>query len=347
MSVNITNFNFNFNNTNGVQNGLLDSLGTAALDGARDVLSDIFNNFAKLFDSVGGQFQNGQGIMAGGCVTPPTPFDGCHPSGSLKADENVVTTPGGYKIEATGQHEWKITGPDGKTTRVWGDPHVAEGDGGKWDFKRDSTFVLGDGTRINVTTKPWGDGKMTVTGGLEIISGNDRVQISDIDKGKGKIGPVTQDGWAHANSFSGKDTFVMGNETDDWSFQGKEVIGSNDGGESFKLGNDLPAGGGRTQQPPPFDFGRMLHNFVNELMGNWNNSWQPNPVGSNPYSGTGQNNFWAGNNQGTRTGNYDRGNHQHQMRQAFRLVGDLFNVLSRLSSLSDQMNGNRYRALSA
>ena len=26
---------------------------------------------------------------------------------------------------------------------------------------------------------------MTVTGGLEIISGNDRVQITDVDKGKG------------------------------------------------------------------------------------------------------------------------------------------------------------------
>jgi hypothetical protein len=98
---------------------------------------------------------------------------------------------------------------------------------------------------------------MTVTGGLEIISGNDRVQVTDIDKGKGKTGQVTQDGFAHANSFGNKDVFVMGKETDDWSFQGKEVTGSNNGGESFVLGKDLPAGaapqGGRMHALPFFE----------------------------------------------------------------------------------------------
>lgn len=179
-----------------------------------------------------------------GPTTPssPTPTDSSHPSGSLNTDANgVITTPGGYKIQATNQFEWKITGPDGKSTRVWGDPHVDEGDGGKWDFKRDSTFVLGDGTRINVATTPYGNG-MTVSKELEIISGNDRVKVTDLDKGKGKTGPVTQDGYANVNSFGGKDVFVMGKETDDWSFQGKEVIGSNNGGESFKLGNNLAPG---------------------------------------------------------------------------------------------------------
>jgi hypothetical protein len=181
-------------------------------------------------------------LALNGAPSAPTPVDASHPSGSLKADANgVITTPGGYKIEATKQHEWKVTGPDGKETRVWGDPHVAESDGGKWDFKRDSTFVLGDGTRINCATTPYGNG-MTVTKGLEIISGNDRVEITGIDQGKGKTGQVTQDGFAHANSFGGKDVFVMGKETDDWSFTGKEVVGSNNGGESFKLGNDLAAG---------------------------------------------------------------------------------------------------------
>ncbi|MFY0574343.1 DUF1521 domain-containing protein [Cystobacter fuscus] len=196
-------------------------------------------------------------VGTSGPCTParPSPTDSSHPSGSLKTSpDGVITTPGGYKIEATSKHEWKITGPDGKSTRVWGDPHVDEGDGGKWDFKRDSTFVLGDGTRINVSTVP-ADNNMTVTGGLEIISGNDRVKVTDIDKGKGKVGNVTQDGYAHANSFGGKDVFVMGKETDDWSFQGKEVIGSNNGGESFKLGNELKPGtataNGNTGIVPP------------------------------------------------------------------------------------------------
>ncbi|HEX5750547.1 MAG TPA: DUF1521 domain-containing protein [Archangium sp.] len=175
-------------------------------------------------------------------TSPPRPQDSCHPPGSLKTDDKgVVTTPGGYKIEATKQHEWIINGPDGKNTKIWGDPHVAEGDGGKWDFKRDSTFVLGDGTRINCATAPHGNGA-TVTSKLEIIAGNDRVQITDIDKGKGKTGTVTQDGYAHANSFGNKDVFVMGRETDDWSFQGREVTGSKNGGESFELGGTLEAG---------------------------------------------------------------------------------------------------------
>jgi hypothetical protein len=176
-------------------------------------------------------------------LTPsePSPTDSTHPSGSLKVgDDGVITTPGGYKIEATKQYEWKITGPDGKMTRVWGDPHVDEGDGGKWDFKRDSTFVLPDGTRINCKTAPWNN--MTITKGLEVISGNDRVCVNDIDKGKGKVGDITKDGFANVNSFGNKDVFVMGKESDDWSFKGKEIIGSNNGGDSFKLGNDLPAG---------------------------------------------------------------------------------------------------------
>jgi hypothetical protein len=182
-------------------------------------------------------------LALNGAPSSPAPSDSAHPSGNLKTDPKtgVVTTPGGYKIEATDKFDWKITGPDGKETKIWGDPHVAEGDGGTWDFKRDSTFVLGDGTRINVTCKPYGNG-MTVTGGLDIISGNDRVQITDIDKGKGKTGPVTADGYANVNAFGNKDVFVMGKESDDWSFQGKEVIGSNNGGESFKLGKDLAAG---------------------------------------------------------------------------------------------------------
>jgi hypothetical protein len=191
-------------------------------------------------------------ILAGIGPSTPTPNEGTHPAGSLKADPSsgVITTPGGYKIEQLKQFDWKITGPDGKETKIWGDPHVAEGDGGTWDFKRDSTFVLGDGTRINVTCKPWGN-DMTVTGGLEVISGNDRVLVTDIDKGKGKVGQVTQDGYQHVNSFGGKDVFVMGKESDDWSHQGKEVIGSHNGGESFKLGKDLAPGSPTTKPNQP------------------------------------------------------------------------------------------------
>jgi hypothetical protein len=42
----------------------------------------------------------------------------------------------------------------------------------------------------------------------------------------------------------------MGKETDDWSFGGKEIVGSNNGGESFKLGNDLAAGNTKPATTP-------------------------------------------------------------------------------------------------
>jgi hypothetical protein len=169
-------------------------------------------------------------------------------SGGLKIEsDSVITTPGGFKVETLGQFEWKITGPDGKFTRIWGDPHVQESDAkgdregtGGWDFKRSSTFVLADGTRINATTTPWeGNRAMTVTKKLEIINGNDRLEVTDIDKGKGKIGNITKDGFSKVNSFYG-DVFVMANgEADDWTLNGREVVGSRNGGASFILGSEL------------------------------------------------------------------------------------------------------------
>ena len=354
-SVNVNIFNFN---SNGVQAGLFDRINPAQLSGVNDILSDIFSNFAQLFDTLGSQFGDNQRICGGGCVVPPDPSESSQPQGSLKTEDGKITTAGGYTIEPLSQHEWKITGPDGKTTRIWGDPHVDEGDGGKWDFKRNSTFVLGDGTKINVTTKPWGNGDMTVTSGLEVISGNERVTVSGIDKGKGVIGEITQDGFAHANSFSG-DVFVQGRETDDWSLQGKEIIGSNNGGESFKLGNDLPVGttngNNLWEGNQNFDFNRVLSNFVNDLINDWNQTWSPNQLGTNPYyndsnspTNTNSNSLWAGNNNNNpRTDNYNRPQHQNQLREAFRLFGQLFNVLARLSSLSDQMSAFRNRAIYA
>ncbi len=357
MSVNVNNTSVVFNfNSNGVNSNVLDSLDKAAFQGVDDILSNIFKDFSQLFDKVGNQFNGNQNFRSGdgGCVHPPQIEDGSQPQGSLKSDGNAITTAGGYKIESTDKFNWKITGPDGKVTDVQGDPHVIEGDGGRWDFKRNSTFMLGDGTKINVTTTPYGNGA-TVTQGLEIISGNERATISGIDKGKGVTSQITQDGYAHANDFGGNDVFVMGKETDDWSFQGKEIVGSNNGGDSFKLGNDLAAGNTPINNNNNNDFVQLLHNFVNDLMGGWNQNLRPNNFGSNPYN-TGlfsnrenqnnsgrtnnTNNLWSGNRNGVR---YDRPHHQRQMRQAFRLFGEMFSVMARLAKLSDQMSSFRNR----
>ena len=335
------NFNFNFNAAAAnPQTDLWAGINPTTIGGVDDILTDIFTNFDKLFQTIGGnQVSEFLSIAPGGCCTPPILDDSTHPSGSLQTSGSVITTPGGYKIEATGQHDWQITGPDGKVTKIWGDPHVAEGDGGKWDFKKNSTFVLGDGTRINVTTAPWGNGGMTVTQGLEIISGNDRVTVSGIDKGKGVVGQVTQDGYAHSNSFSG-DVFVMGQETDDWSFQGKEIIGSENGGDSFKLGNSL-APGNTPVRGYEFTWASLFGAIRGDFGNSWNNNWKPNNVGSNPYY-----NGLSNSNQQL-NGKYDQLRHRRELAQAFRLMGNMFNTLARLANLSDRMFALRNRAMYA
>jgi hypothetical protein len=303
--------------------------GTAATAGTTGTTTTRDPKLDEMFPprSIKGIFDE---LLGGGPSTPsqPSTGDSSHPSGSLQTGPNgVITTPGGYKIEATSQFEWKVTGPDGKSTRVWGDPHVDEGDGGKWDFKRDSTFVLGDGTRINCSVTPYGNG-MTVTKGLEIISGNDRVEISDIDKGKGKTGAVTQDGYAHANSFGGKDVFVMGKESDDWSFGGKEVIGSNNGGDSFKLGNDLAAGntqGGKANSNF-FDklsnlFGQMAKLF--ESLSKVTKQLEKN----NPFD---PNLARAG------------GNRQSQLKTSFEDIGRMMDRFTELQNLNRSVSQNRF-----
>ncbi|MEZ5307613.1 MAG: DUF1521 domain-containing protein [Pyrinomonadaceae bacterium] len=324
--------NLNFTNVLNFQNtGFSAPITTGGV--YSDQLADLFGSLSKLFESLSmNPFAAGGCIPSGGCTSPPVFSDSYHPSGSLKTDNGVVTTPGGYTIEPVGKFEWKITGPDGKTTRIWGDPHVEEGDGGKWDFKRNSTFMLPDGTRINVTTVPWKDGRMTVTSGLEIISGNERVLISDIDKGKGVIGPVTQDGFQYANSFGGNDVFVMGSESDDWSYQGREIIGSNDGGESFRLGNSLAAG---TPGNYPIGSGDIME-FLRQLFGSWDENWRPSGYGSNPYYLP----IFGNMDQP-----YDSVGHRDRMSLMFRSLADMFQALSNLTSMNDLVYFNRNRSM--
>jgi Domain of Unknown Function (DUF1521) len=179
------------------------------------------------------------------CPEPPPP---CPPPDALQVGaDGKIHTPGGYTIEADGNTAWKITGPDGKCTTVSGDPHVHESDGGKWDFKRDSSFVLPDGTKINVRTTPAGNG-MTVTSGLEVVNGNNRVEIGGVNTAHPHTGQVQHTGqqW----DTKGWDQFVMGSETDDWAFGGREIVGSEKGGEVLKVGDPL-APGHYTPNPAP------------------------------------------------------------------------------------------------
>ncbi|HEY0078938.1 MAG TPA: DUF1521 domain-containing protein [Pyrinomonadaceae bacterium] len=297
-----------------------------AVEDVNQTASELAGKISSLYGNLGANSAARQCAP----IARPRLWNSFHPQGSLRTNGDSVTTPGGYRIEMLGQHEWKITGPDGKSTRIWGDPHVDEGDGGKWDFKRNSTFVLGDGTRINVNTVPAENG-MTVTGSLEIISGNDRVLASDIDKGKGRIGTVTQDGFQHVNSFKG-DVFVQGRETDDWSLRGREVVGSENGGDSFKLGGNLRTALDRIRSfADGLNWARSL---LEGLTRRWSEQMRPSDLSYNPYS-DGDRPRWENGKA------YDRKAHLRQMQRALRDIGRMLNQLARLGELNAEVA--RYR----
>ncbi len=259
------------------------------------------------------------------------------PPGTLQVDKNgVITTPGGYKIEQLGQFEWKITGPDGKNTRVWGDPHVDEGDGGKWDFKKNTCFVLGDGTHINCTTKPYGNG-MTVTGQLDIVAGDQHIAVTDIDKGKGKVGTVQNDGLSAVVKFAAteSDTVTMGKETDDWNFELKEIIGSEGGGDKL-ITSDKESVHTRPGTPPRTETPRttaqewakqrdLLKKVFDSIGRIFDTLRQVRTPGFNPFTRT------------DGAAKHDRAQHRQAMERAFNSVNTMFRVLDQVSKLNDMV----------
>ncbi len=103
------------------------------------------------------------------------------------AKHAVVKTADGYTVEFTGADmAWTITSPDGKSTRIWGDPHVSESDGTNWDFTKQSTFYFGD-NKITVEVAPWGSNGATVTKTVSIYNGEDRVTMTDLDQNKPRL----------------------------------------------------------------------------------------------------------------------------------------------------------------
>jgi hypothetical protein len=173
-----------------------------------------------------------QAIAGGrGAGQPGVPNPGDAGGLSCSADSKVVTTSGGYKIKCDGAQAWSITGPDGQPVKVHGDPHVNQKNG-NFDFKKDSTFVLPDGTRINCKTKDLGNGT-SVSDQLEITNNGQRA-IMDVSKGDGKVTQVDRGG----EQFHTDQTFTMGADGN-FGINGKTITG-NEGGkaDAFKLGGD-------------------------------------------------------------------------------------------------------------
>lgn len=122
---------------------------------------------------------------------------------NIKDGKVEVSTDDGYKVSFEGQQmDWTITHPDGQKTYIWGDPHVNESDGTKWDFKERSTFVFGN-NKITVQTTPDKVNKSeTVTKSVTVYNGASRFSITDLDKNAPRITDYKLDGRVHDELFS-------------------------------------------------------------------------------------------------------------------------------------------------
>ncbi len=126
----------------------------------------------------------------------------------MRNDQGAITvrTTDGYLVRAEGKdHAWSITGPDGMTTRIWGDPHVTESDGDAWDFKNRGTFFFGK-NKITVEVVPYGNGQ-TISSAITLYSGDERVTIKGLDANKPIITAVSHDGKQHDDSLADGDAY--------------------------------------------------------------------------------------------------------------------------------------------
>src|SRR6185437_1958084 len=195
------------------------------LQNLRNVIGGVLAG-AAIFEMFRGAFAGGRPQAPGaGCMMPPTsPEQGAAPAGKGLSTNpqgwpaNSVRTAGGYTIVPEGKDAaFQIYGPqqgpqDKPLSRVWGDPHVEEADGTKWDFSKSSQFRLPDGTSIDVkTTAETGH---SLCAQLDITNGNDHATIGGINTPKPAVSIVGNDGFAYrAQSESAnpnRDTFTLG-----------------------------------------------------------------------------------------------------------------------------------------
>ncbi len=105
-------------------------------------------------------------------------------SHEVKDGEATIQLGDRYTVKASEKDAtWTVTNNEtGKTTKVWGDPHVdTDNDGNNdFDFKKDMTFKLDDGTKITVGTVPGGENGATFSSSLTITNGDNAVQVTGL-----------------------------------------------------------------------------------------------------------------------------------------------------------------------
>lgn len=121
-------------------------------------------------------------------------------AGTDAAGNPIIKTADGFTIKLTARNQdVEITSPEGYVTKIWGDPHVEENDGTKWDFKKNSTFVFGK-NKITLKTTPYGSSNQTVIKSLSIYNDSQRISINDVDLNKPRLESYAYDAKRHDRS---------------------------------------------------------------------------------------------------------------------------------------------------
>jgi hypothetical protein len=131
----------------------------------------------------------------------------------------IIKTDDGFTVTFLGKNQaFTITDPGGKTTKIWGDPHVNESDGDRWDFKDKSTFVFGD-NKITVETTPRpGNENVTYSQTVTIYNGEDRFTMKGVDKDNLELGGWDFSAKSHDNKLGDGDIYVLNREgeSEEW-----------------------------------------------------------------------------------------------------------------------------------
>lgn len=100
------------------------------------------------------------------------------------------------KLDETNS-KWTLTDKcEGKTTTIWGDPHLDTQINGNLQFKETMSFVLEDGTKITVKTTPTNkSADATLSSELYITNGDKSIIVKGLAKdGNGQYDAKTSDG---------------------------------------------------------------------------------------------------------------------------------------------------------
>lgn len=122
-----------------------------------------------------------------------------------------------YSIKLNeGNASWELTDKcNGNKTTVWGDPHVnTNGGGANFDFKKNATFQLEDGTKITVNTTNQSSVGESFSSTLTITKGHQAIKVTGLGANK--------DGANNLNIQQSNNGYALDAQTHDGAFTAQQ-----------------------------------------------------------------------------------------------------------------------------